>query len=363
MRRKTRNFFVGNVGVGSDHPVTVQSMTTIPVTDVEGNIREINKLYEAGCDIIRLAFDKAKYAPYLKKIVSSSPIPVIADIQFDAASAIGAVKGNAAAVRLNPGLISDRKTLSEIAKAVLDNNVAVRVGANSGSIGTLEVNKLISEGKTPFEAMCDALVDGAIKQCSMLEEFGVRNIKVALKSSDVQITCAAVRKFAAVTDYPLHLGVTEAGTKFKGSIKSAVGIGSLLLDGIGDTIRVSLTAPPIEEIPVAVALLEAAGIRQAMPEVVSCPGCGRTEIELEKLVAEVEQLIASLKQKKITIAHSKIAVMGCPVNGPGEAKNADLGIAGSKGGETLILFKHGKVIGAYNAEEGMKRFAEELVTK
>lgn len=360
MRRKTRNFFVGNVGVGSDHPVTVQSMTTIPVTDTEGNIRQINELYEAGCDIIRIAFDKAEHAPYLEKIVKSSPIPVIADIQFDAASAIGAVKGKAAAVRLNPGLISDRKVLAEISRAVLDNNVAVRVGANSGSIGTLEIKQRMSSGESAFDAMCSALVSGAVKQCGMLEEFGVRNIKVALKSSDVSVTCAAVRKFAAMTDYPLHLGVTEAGTKFKGSIKSAVGIGSLLLDGIGDTVRVSLTAPPVDEIPAALAVLEAAGIREAMPEIISCPGCGRTEIELEKLVARTEAVISRLKRGKATIPHRRIAVMGCPVNGPGEAKNADLGIAGSKGGESLILFKHGRVIGAFPADEGMKKFEEEL---
>lgn len=363
MRRKTRNFFVGNTGVGSNHRVTVQSMTTVAVTDVEGNIRQINELYEAGCDIIRLAFDRAEYAPYLAKIVKASPIPVIADIQFDAESAIGAIKGNAAAVRLNPGLISDRKVLAEISHAILDNNVAVRVGANSGSIGTLEVKQQIAAGKTPFEAMCDALVSGAKQQCDMLEEFGVRNIKVALKSSDVSITCAAVRKFAAMTDYPIHLGVTEAGTKFKGSIKSAVGIGSLLLDGIGDTIRVSLTASPIEEIPAALAILEAANLREAMPEIVSCPGCGRTEIELEKLVSQVEKLIEKLKREKVNIPHRKIAVMGCPVNGPGEAKNADLGIAGSKGGESLIVFKHGKVLGAYSADEGMKIFQQELLQK
>lgn len=361
MRRKTRNFFIGNVGIGSDHPVTVQSMTTIPVTDTEGNIREINRLYEAGCDIIRLAFDKREYAPYLKKIVKSSPIPIVADIQFDAESALGAIEGDASAVRLNPGLISDKKKLSEISRALLDKNIAVRVGANSGSIGSLEVKQRMASGESFSEAMCNALVYGAKQQCDMLEEYGVRNIKVALKSSDVSVTCLAARKFAAMTDYPLHLGVTESGTKFKGSIKSAVGIGSLLLDGIGDTIRVSLTAPPIEEIPAAIAILEAAGIREAMPEIISCPGCGRTEIALEKLVSEVEFMVEQLKRNKTVIPHRKIAVMGCPVNGPGEAKNADLGIAGSKGGESLLLFKHGKVIGAYPTAEGMAKFKEELI--
>ena len=363
MRRRTRNFFVGNIGIGCDHAVSVQSMTTIPVTDTEENIREINRLYEAGCDIIRLAFDQKEHTSFLKKIVRHSPIPVIADIQFDKASALGAIEAGAAAVRLNPGLISDKKSLSEIARAVLDKNIAVRVGANSGSIGSIEVKQRISAGETPLEAMCNALVYGAKKQCDMLEECGVRNIKVALKSSDVSVSCAAARKFAAITDYPLHLGVTEAGTKFKGTVKSAVGIGSLLLDGIGDTIRVSLTAPPIEEIPAAIAILEAAGLREAMPEIISCPGCGRTEIELEKLVAEVENTVLQLKHKKADIPHRKIAVMGCPVNGPGEAKNADLGIAGSKGGEKLVLFKHGTVIGAYSAEEGMAKFKEELLKK
>ena len=248
MRRKTRNFLVGNVGVGSDHPVTVQSMTTIPVTDVEGNIRQINLLYERGCEIIRLAFDKEEYSSSLEKIVKSSPIPVVADIQFDARSALGAIRGKAAAVRLNPGLISDGKELREIARAAIDNNVAVRVGANSGSIGTAAVRKRMDSGASRFDAMTDALVEGALTQCRMLEEYGVSNIKVALKASDVRVTCAAVRKFAALTDYPLHLGVTEAGTRVRGSMKSAIGIGSLLMDGIGDTIRVSLTAPPEEEL-------------------------------------------------------------------------------------------------------------------
>ena len=362
MRRKTRNFYVGNVGVGSDHPVTVQTMTTIPVTDVEGNIREINRLYEAGCDIIRLAFDRSEDAPCLAKIVKSSPIPVVADIQFDGASALGAIAGGASAVRLNPGLISDMKMLRKISRAVLDNNVAVRVGANSGSIGTLEVRRRMDDGADSFEAMAGALVDGAKMQCDMLEECGVRNIKVALKSSDVRVTCAAVRRFASMTDYPLHLGVTEAGTRLRGSVKSSVGIGSLLMDGIGDTIRVSLTAPPAEEIPVALAILESCGLREAMPEVISCPGCGRTEIELEKLVSEVENLIGRLKREKVVSPHRKVAVMGCPVNGPGEARSADLGVAGSRGGETLIVFKHGKVLGAYSAEEGMNIFARELVT-
>ena len=361
MRRQTRNFKVGNVGVGSDYPVTVQSMTTVPVTDVEGNIRQINALYEAGCEIVRLAFDKEEYSSSLEKIVRSSPIPVIADIQFDARSAMGAIRGKAAAVRLNPGLISDEKALREIARAAIDNNVAVRVGANSGSIGSAGVRKRVDAGDSAFEAMTDALVEGALKQCGMLEEYGVRNIKVALKSSDVQITCAAVRKFAALTDYPLHLGVTEAGTRFRGSMKSAIGIGSLLMDGIGDTIRVSLTAPPEDEIPVALRILEICGLRDALPEIVSCPGCGRTEIDLLTLTDQVEELVNRLKQNKHVIPHRKIAVMGCPVNGPGEAKSADLGIAGSKGGESLIIFKHGKVLGAYPAEEGFSRFKEELL--
>ena len=336
-------------------------MTTIPVTDVEGNIRQINRLYEAGCDIIRLAFDKKEHSEFLRKIVSSSPIPVIADIQFDAESALGAIAGGAAAVRLNPGLVSDRNIVKRISAAVLSEGVAVRVGANSGSIGSADIRRRIEQGANPIDALADALVEGAEMQCNMLEEFGVRNIKVALKSSDVAVTCAAVRRFAAMTDYPLHLGVTEAGTEKRGSLKSAVGIGSLLMDGVGDTVRVSLTAPPEKEIPVAISILEICNLRKAMPEIVSCPGCGRTEIDLSSLVDQVELLVAQLKSRKIAIPHRSIAVMGCPVNGPGEARNADLGIAGSRGGESLIIFKHGKVIGAYPAEEGFARFSEELL--
>ena len=357
MRRSTRNFKLGNLGIGNEYPVSTQSMTTIPVSDVEGNLAQIGRLYSVGCDIVRLAFDRAEEAVFLRQVIERSPLPVVADIQFDAASAIAAIKSGAAGIRLNPGLLKDPAELREIAGLLQEYDIPVRVGANSGSIGTNEIRLRTASGADHDEALCDALVEGALQQCRSLESFGVRKIKVALKASSVKVTVMACRKFAEMTDYPLHLGVTEAGTAASGSIKSAVGIGSLLLDGIGDTIRVSLTAAPEEEISVARRILASCGLRDEHPEIISCPGCGRTEIDLPGLVAQVENLVERLKRSDCRIKAGKIAVMGCPVNGPGEAKDADLGIAGSRSGEQVILFQKGMVLGAFSPEEGFARFA------
>ena len=363
MRRTTRCFHLGRVGVGCRYPVSIQSMTTIPVQNVADNLAQISRLRAVGCDIVRLAFDRPEDREHLREIVARSELPIVADIQFSADSALAALQAGVAGIRLNPGLLRDEGVLRPIAEAALERAVPIRVGANSGSIGNAEIRRRTRDGATLDQAIGEALVAGALAQCRKLEKFGVRNIKVALKASSVAVTVAACRRFAAETDYPLHLGVTEAGTAAAGSIKSAIGIGSLLLDGIGDTIRVSLTAPPEDEVKVARRILGACNLRDESPEIISCPGCGRTEVDLPFLVDRVERLVADLKANGVAIAAKRIAVMGCPVNGPGEAKTADLGVAGSRNGERLVLFSQGRVLGAFPPQEGLAKLAELLTQR
>lgn len=360
-RRKSRKIFVGNVPVGGDAPVSVQSMTDTPTADPESTLDQIDRLARLGCDIIRVAADNDRDIAGLKTICKASPVPVVADIQFDASTAVGAIEAGAAAVRLNPGLVRDVRQLRPVAEAAKAHGVPVRVGVNSGSVGTEAVKKKMAQGMPHDEALVSALVEAALRQCEQLESLGVSAIKVALKSSSVPVTVEAYREFARKTDYPLHLGVTEAGTLRRGIVKSACGIGALLLEGIGDTLRVSLTAPPEEEIAAGLAILESCGLREAAPEIVSCPTCGRTEIDLPELADRVEKLVHEIKSSGKRIKLRKIAVMGCPVNGPGEAKDADLGIAGSRSGERILLFRAGKVLGAYPAGAGFEIFRQELL--
>ena len=358
--RQSRKIKIGNVEIGGDAPVSIQSMTNTPTQDVDKTLAQIESLAKLGCDIIRVSVDNACDCAGLQEITAASPIPVIADIQFDASTAVGAIKAGAAGVRLNPGLVRDPVQLTPVAHAALEYNIPVRVGVNSGSVGTDAVKKNIASGMSHDDAMIAALVEAALRQCDQLEKLGVSAIKVALKSSSVPITVAAYKEFAARTDYPLHIGITEAGTYSRGIVKSAAGIGALLLSGLGNTLRVSLTAPPEEEIIAGLMILESCGLRNAEPEIVSCPTCGRTEIDLAGLTGEVEKLITQIKSSGKKIMLRKIAVMGCPVNGPGEAKDADLGIAGSRSGEQLLIFKAGKILGAFPSSEGFAVFEQEL---
>ncbi|MCQ2378288.1 MAG: flavodoxin-dependent (E)-4-hydroxy-3-methylbut-2-enyl-diphosphate synthase [Victivallaceae bacterium] len=353
-RRKTRQLMLGRVGVGSDFPVSVQSMATVPLAFKENLIAQIARLEEKGCDIVRVALDSEADAPILGEVCRRVGCPVVADIQFCAAAAAAAIRCGAAGVRVNPGLFRDDAELETMARLAAERNVPIRVGANSGSIGKPAIERGLSRGLDFPAALGAALVEGALRQCEKLERFGVRAIKVALKASSVPVTLAACREFAARTDYPLHLGVTEAGTPRTGVVKSCVGIGTLLNEGIGDTIRVSLTAPPEEEVTAGIRILEACGLRDATPEIVSCPTCGRTEIDLFMLAEKVEELVDSVKASGKKISLKKIAVMGCPVNGPGEAREADLGLAGSRDGKVL-LFSHGKTLGVYPEAEALER--------
>ncbi|MDD3118030.1 MAG: flavodoxin-dependent (E)-4-hydroxy-3-methylbut-2-enyl-diphosphate synthase [Victivallales bacterium] len=358
--RLTRRLRIGTVAVGGGAPVSLQSMTNTDTRDVPATLAQIRRLAAAGCDLIRVAVPDRTAVAALPAILAGSPIPVIADIHFDYRLALGAIAAGVHAVRINPGNIGAPERVRQVAEQAGAAGIPIRVGANSGSLppGLLERN--LSAGMPHDEALAEALVASALQQCRLLEEYGFTAIKVSLKASDVPITVAACRKFAARTDYPLHIGVTEAGTLRRGIIKSAAGIGALLLLGIGDTIRVSLTADPEEEVKAGLILLESLGLRDAAPEIVSCPTCGRTEIDLIGLAQQVEDLIAGIKAAGKKIGLRKIAVMGCVVNGPGEAKDADLGVAGGKG--KLMLFRRGEVIGVYPEAEGWARFRDAVMS-
>ena len=350
-RRPTRAVRVGTVQVGAGAPVSVQSMTCTPTREAAATLTQIAELAELGCEIIRVAVpDRAAVAPF-GRIVAGSPLPVVADVHFDYRLALAALDAGAACVRVNPGNIARREHLRAIARRAAACGTPVRIGVNGGS---LEKDLLERHG-APTPA---ALVESALRHCRFFEDEGCAALKVSLKSSRVADTVAACRLFAGQSDLPLHLGVTEAGTLRSGIVKSAVALGALLLDGIGDTLRVSLTAPPREEILAGIGILEAAGLRPARPEIVSCPTCGRTQIDLVGLVAAVEAEIARLKAAGRQFPAVRIAIMGCVVNGPGEAREADLGLAGGKG--KAAIFRHGEIVRTVPESEMLREFLAEL---
>lgn len=328
-RRKTRQLTLGNLKIGGGAPITVQSMTNTRTDDVPATLAQINRLAAAGCDIIRCAVPDMAAAAALKEIVAKSSLPVIADIHFDYKLALRAIESGVNGLRLNPGNIGPRENVEAVVAAAKPKHIPIRIGVNAGS---LPKDLLVKYGHPTAEA----LVEAAWRHVHILEELDYRNIKISLKCHDVPLTLAAYRLMASQCDYPLHLGVTEAGTVNSGIIKSAVGIGALLAEGIGDTIRVSLTGDPVNEVKVAFNILKSLGLREYGPTLVSCPTCGRTRVNLEKLALSVEQRLAEIKDP-ITVA-----VMGCVVNGPGEAREADVGLAGGIG-EGLI-FKKGEII-------------------
>ena len=318
-RRASRQIDVGGVLVGGGAPVSVQSMTTTKTADVNATLQQIAELTASGCQIVRVAVPDTDDAAALPAIARQSQIPVIADIHFQPKYVFAAIDAGCAAVRVNPGNIKkfdDR--VAEIARAAGEAGVPIRIGVNAGS---LEPSLLAKYGRPTAEA----LVESALWECSLFEEHGYRDIKISVKHNDPVVMINAYRQLAARCDYPLHLGVTEAGPAFQGTIKSCVGIGALLAEGIGDTIRVSLSVPPVEEVKVGLAILESLGLRERRLEIVSCPSCGRAEVDVYRLAAEVE---AALDGIEVPI---RVAVMGCVVNGPGEAREADLGVASGKG--------------------------------
>ncbi len=356
-RRLSRQIKLGNILIGGGSPVT-----NTDTRDVEATVLQIKALEAAGCEIIRSAVPDMRAAEVLKDIIGSIKIPLIADIHFDYKLALASIKSGVHGIRINPGNIGASERVKAVAEAAAEAGIPIRIGVNGGSLPAKQLEKLRNSGNIPpDEAVAEAIVNTAIEECAVLESFGFRNIKVSLKSSRVPVTVEACRRFAERTDYPLHLGVTEAGTLVPGLIKSSLGIGVLLMDGIGDTVRISLTADPVEEVRAGVMLLEAAGLRTACPEIVSCPTCGRTQVNILKLAELVEENVARIKASGRKIKLHKIAVMGCVVNGPGEASDADIGIAGS-GPDSVMLFKKGKRISLMSVDEAMTVIRNELLS-
>lgn len=343
-RKKTRPVFVGNVQVGGDAPVVVQSMTCTDTRDVRATVRQIKKLEKAGCEIARVAVPDETAAAALSEIKAGIKIPLIADIHFSHRLALMAIDQGADGLRINPGNI-ERQKMREIVRAAISSGAVIRIGINAGSLE----KKLYAKYGAPT---ADALVESAMNTVAFFEDMGFTSIKLSLKSSDVVSMINAYRAVSKKTRYPLHLGVTEAGSLMNAAIKSSIGIGSLLHDGIGDTIRVSITGDPVMEIGVAYGILRALGIRKIGPDIISCPTCGRCEIDLFKLVKEVEKKVAGMKD------HMKIALMGCVVNGPGEAAEADIGIAGGR--NVGMLFKKGKIVRKVKEEDFLKVLLDEI---
>jgi len=328
-RRQSLKIYIGNVAIGGDAPIVVQSMTNTDTRDWKSTVDQIKRLEERGCEIVRIAIPDMEAAEQIPKIKKAVSIPVIADIHFDFRLAIEALKGGVDGLRINPGNIGGFERVKKVVTEAKDRQVPIRIGVNSGSVEKDLIEKY--GGPTP-----EAMVESALRHVDMLESLDFNLIKISLKSSNVLDTIEAYKLLAKKTPYPFHLGITEAGPPVQGAVKSALGIGILLYEGIGDTIRVSITGPPEEELPIAYGILRALGLRQRGVEIISCPTCGRTEIDLIKIVREVEERLARVKTP------IKVAIMGCVVNGPGEAKEADVGIAGGRG--KGVIFKHGKHI-------------------
>ncbi len=345
-RRKTRKIFVGKVPVGGDAPVSIQSMTNTYTKDVISTIKQIKRLEKRGCEIIRVAVPDEESAMAISQIKKKINIPLVADIHFDYKLALLSISSGADCIRINPGNIKNRKKLKEIIKKSKEYNTSIRIGVNSGSLDFKIRKKYendISEG----------IVFSAMEYIKFFEDNDFFNMKVSLKSTDIMTTISAYEKFSKKSDYPLHVGITEAGTEFSGTIKSSIGIGYLLIRGIGDTIRVSLTANPEKEIDTAKEILKSLKIRELGPTLISCPTCARREIDVIAIAKNVEREIKNIKSPL------KVAVMGCEVNGPGEAKDADIGLAGSiRGG---IIFKEGRVLKRFEkTDEMIKEFIKEI---
>ncbi len=348
-RRNTKKIWVGNVPVGGDAPITVQSMTKTDTRDVTATVAQIHELQQVGCEIIRSAVPDMQAAEALGAIKRNIDIPLIADIHFDYTLALKAIEEGVDAIRFNPGNIGSEDRVRALVDAAGAQQAAIRIGVNGGS---LEKDLLQKYGSPTAEAM----VESALRHVELLEKFDFTNLKISLKASDVSRTVEAYRLIAQRVNYPLHIGITEAGTVNAGTVKSAVGLGILLADGIGDTLRVSLTGSPLDEVRVGYEILKSLGLRQRGPVITSCPTCGRTEVNLVSLANDVERRLAHLTYPL------HVAVMGCVVNGPGEAREADIGLAGGKG--VGLIFKQGEIIGKYHEEQLLDVFcreAEELV--
>lgn len=344
-RRISRTINLGGLWIGGTAPISVQSMTNTDTRDVAGTVKQILALEQAGCEVVRLAVPDTKAARSLADIKRQTHVPLVADIHFNFRLALLALEAGIDGLRINPGNIGGPEKISQVVKEAARREVPIRVGVNAGS---LEKEILSRYGRVTAEAMAES----ALGHIRLLEELGFSLIKVSLKASDVPLMIEAYETLAEKVPYPLHLGVTEAGTPFGGTIKSAVGIGHLLAEGIGDTIRVSLTGDPVQEVRVGFEILKTLGLRQKGVEIIACPTCGRCQIDLESIALEVENRLADFNLPL------KIAVMGCPVNGPGEARQADLGIAGGNG--VGLVFRKGQVVKKVPQEELVAALLQEV---
>ena len=345
IRNKTKTIKVGNVIIGGNSPISVQSMTNTDTKDIESTVNQIRKLEVAGCNIVRSAITDMEDAKAISQIKKKVSIPIIGDIQYDYKLALESIKYGIDGLRLNPGNIGSLENVKEVVKACQESGISIRVGVNAGSIK----QEFLDEYNGVNE---DSMVYSALEQIRLLEDMGFYNIKVSLKASNVALTLKAYEKMAQIVDYPLHLGITEAGPVWRGTIKSAVGIGLLLGRGIGDTIRISLTGDPVEEVKVGREILKSLGLLKEGIEIISCPTCARTKIDLIDLVEEAE------KRLELIDKHISVAIMGCAVNGPGEAREADIGIAGGNG-EGLI-FRKGEIVKKVKEEELLDELIKEI---
>lgn len=344
-RKDTRPVKVGNVQIGGNDQVVIQSMTTTKTHDVKATVEQIHRLEEAGCQIVRVAVPDMRAAeaiPFIKKEIS---IPLVADIHFDYRLALKAIEGGIDKIRINPGNIGRREKVEAVVKAAKERGIPIRIGVNSGSLE----KRILDKYGYPT---ADGMVESALYHIGILEDLDFTDIVVSLKASNVRLAIEAYQKAAAAFRYPLHLGITESGTLFSGTVKSAAGLGALLAQGIGSTIRISLSADPVEEVKVARELLKAFGLAANAATLVSCPTCGRIEIDLISIANEIEEYIANIK------APIKVSVLGCAVNGPGEAREADIGIAGARG--EGLLFKHGKIIRKIPEEKMVEELKKEI---
>ena len=344
-RRSSKELSIGKVKIGGSNKIAVQSMLNIPPENIKQNVLQARELKNAGCDILRIAVPDNDALKTLSRIKEKVDIPLVADIHFDYKLAIESIKAGADKIRINPGNIGSEEKIEAVVKACFNKNIPIRIGVNSGSI---EKDILKKYSHPTAEAMCES----AMYNVRLLEKFGFNDIAISVKSSSVTQTIDAYRLVAKECDYPLHIGVTEAGTNSVGIVKSSIGIGSLLADGIGDTIRVSLTSNPIDEVITGINILKALDLNTECVTFVSCPTCGRTKINLIKIANEAEQLLKNVKK------NIKVAIMGCAVNGPGEAREADIGIAGADG--YGVIFKKGKIIKKVSEENLLQELMKEI---
>ncbi len=344
-RRKSRKVYVGGVPVGGDAPITVQTMTKTKTSNIEATVQQIKEAEEAGCDIIRVTVNDKEAAEAIKEIVRRSNIPIVADIHFNHIFALKAIEAGVSKVRINPGNIGSEERIKEVLTKAKERKIPIRIGVNSGS---LEEEILEKYGYPTAEA----LYESAMKHVKICEKYGFEDIVISVKSTDVKLMIEAYRMIAERTDYPLHLGVTEAGTTRVGTIKSAVGIGTLLAEGIGDTIRVSLTDDPVKEVEVGKEILRSLGLATRNVEIIACPTCGRLEVDLFSITNKLEAAVKDIKKPV------KVALLGCVVNGPGEASEADIGIAAGKG--VAILYRKGEIVRRIKEEEIVDVLLEEI---